>query len=274
MRIIRTIGELRAATAAWRGNGLTSAVVPTMGALHEGHLTLVREGLKHADRAVVTLFVNPKQFAATEDLSRYPRDEAGDAAKLETAGAHVLYAPAPAMIYPPGFATSVTPEGPAIAGLEDRFRPHFFAGVATVVAKLFNQAQCDFAMFGEKDWQQLQVVTRMAADLDIPTRVIGVPTIREADGLAMSSRNAYLGDAERAKATAIFRELTKAATAIRQGTSPAAACAKPDLEGFRVDYFEAREAESLRPVTDVSRPMRILAAATIGTTRLIDNIAV
>ncbi len=276
LQIVRTIAELRDVTGGWRKAGLTSAVVPTMGALHEGHLTLVRQGLQNADRAVATLFVNPKQFAANEDLSRYPRDEAGDAAKLESAGAHLLYAPAPEVMYPPNFATTVSLSGPATAGLEDRFRPDFFAGVATVVTKLFNQCQCDFAMFGEKDYQQLQVVTRMAADLDIPIKVLPVPTIREADGLAMSSRNAYLHKEERAKAVAIYKALTQAADAIRNGTSPNAATTKAaaSLTDFRVDYVEARSAENLARVETFDQPLRLLAAAWLGKTRLIDNIAI
>jgi pantoate--beta-alanine ligase len=276
LQIVRTIAELRDVTGGWRKAGLTSAVVPTMGALHEGHLTLVRQGLQNADRAVATLFVNPKQFAANEDLSRYPRDEAGDAAKLESAGAHLLYAPAPEVMYPPNFATTVSLSGPATAGLEDRFRPDFFAGVATVVTKLFNQCQCDFAMFGQKDYQQLQVVTRMAADLDIPIKVLPVPTIREADGLAMSSRNAYLSADERTKAVAIYKALTQAADAIRNGTSPNAATTKAaaSLTDFRVDYVEARSAENLARVETFDQPLRLLAAAWLGKTRLIDNIAV
>ncbi|MDP4823198.1 MAG: pantoate--beta-alanine ligase [Aestuariivirgaceae bacterium] len=276
LQIIRTIAELRAATSGWRKAVLKSAVVPTMGALHEGHLTLVREGLKHADRCVATLFVNPKQFAANEDLGRYPRDEAGDAAKLESAGAHLLYAPAPEVMYPPNFATTVSLTGPAGAGLEDRFRPEFFAGVATVVAKLFNQCQCDFAMFGEKDYQQLQVVKRMAADLDIPVEVVPVPTIREADGLAMSSRNAYLSAEERAKAVAIYTALTQAAATIRNGLAPdeAAAKAAASLADFRVDYVEARSAGDLARVEKFDQPLRLLAAAWLGKTRLIDNVAV
>ena len=276
LQIVRTIAELRDVTGGWRKAGLTSAVVPTMGALHEGHLTLVRQGLQNADRAVATLFVNPKQFAANEDLSRYPRDEAGDAAKLESAGAHLLYAPAPEVMYPPNFATTVSLSGPATAGLEDRFRPDFFAGVATVVTKLFNQCQCDFAMFGEKDYQQLQVVTRMAADLDIPIKVLPVPTIREADGLAMSSRNAYLHKEERAKAVAIYKALTQAADAIRNGTSPNAATTKAaaSLTDFRVDYVEARSAENLARVETFDQPLRLLAAAWLGKTRLIDNMAI
>ena len=274
MKIIRSIPALREAVQGWRAQGLGTAIVPTMGALHDGHLTLAREGLKRADRVIVTLFVNPKQFAANEDLSRYPRDEAGDAAKLEAAGAHLLYAPPPDVIYPPDFCTTISLTGPAAAGLEDKFRPHFFAGVATIVAKLLNQAQCDVAMFGEKDWQQLQVVTRMAADLDIATRILGVPTVRETDGLAMSSRNAYLSADERKAAPALHQALQQAAEAIRKGASPPEACANPHLPGFRIDYFEARHAASLAPATHAREPMRLLAAAWLGKTRLIDNIAV
>jgi pantoate--beta-alanine ligase len=275
LQIVRTIAELREVTSGWRKTELKSAVVPTMGALHEGHLTLVREGLKHADRCVATLFVNPKQFAANEDLSRYPRDEAGDAAKLESAGAHLLYAPAPEVMYPPNFATTVSLSGPAAAGLEDRFRPEFFAGVSTVVAKLFNQCQCDFAMFGEKDYQQLQVVTRMAADLDIPIQVVPVPTIREPHGLAMSSRNAYLSAEERKQAAAIYKALVLAAEAIRNGMAPdeAVSQAAAKLTDFRVDYVEARSAGDLARLEKFNQPLRLLAAAWLGKTRLIDNIA-
>ena len=276
LQIVRTIAELREVTGGWRKAGMKSAVVPTMGALHDGHLTLVREGLKHADRCVATLFVNPKHFAANEDLSRYPRDEAGDAAKLASAGANLLYAPAPEVMYPPNFATTVSLSGPAAAGLEDRFRPDFFAGVSTVVAKLFNQCQCDFAMFGEKDYQQLQVVTRMAADLDMPIQIVGCPTVRQLDGLAMSSRNAYLSAEERAKAVAIYKSLTQAAEAIRKGISPdeAAAKAAASLTDFRVDYVEARSAGTLERVDKFDTTLRLLAAAWLGKTRLIDNIAV
>jgi pantoate--beta-alanine ligase len=252
--------------------------VPTMGALHEGHLALVRHGLRHASRVVVTIFVNPKQFSATEDLSRYPRDEAGDVTKLESAGAHLVFAPAPEEVYPEGFATEVVVRGPAAAGLEDRFRPHFFNGVATVVAKLFIAAGADYAMFGEKDYQQLLVVTQMARDLGLPIQVIGVETTREADGLAMSSRNAYLTAQERAQAVAIIAALTAARDAIRAGTPPAeaASAAKRSLEaaGFRVDYVAARNARTLAEPSAPTEPLRLLAAAWLGKTRLIDNIAV
>lgn len=275
--IVRTLSELRAVTAGWRKAGLTQAVVPTMGALHDGHLLLVREGLRHADRVTATIFVNPKQFAAHEDLGRYPRDEVGDLAKLARAGAHLVYAPAPDVVYPPGFATTVSLGGPAKAGLEDKFRPQFFDGVATVVAKLFTSTGADFAMFGEKDYQQLMVVTQMAKDLDLPIRVIGVPTVREADGLAMSSRNAYLSAGERDKATAIIRALSEAAASIRTGGAPGfaadAAEARLAAQGFKVDYVAARNAVTLAEPAS-GDPIRLLAAARLGKTRLIDNIAV
>jgi pantoate--beta-alanine ligase len=276
--IVRSVEDLRAAIAVWRRQGHRVAVVPTMGALHDGHLALARHGLRHAGRVVVTIFVNPKQFAATEDLSRYPRDEAGDLAKLEAAGAHLVFAPPPEEVYPEGFATAVVVGGPAAAGLEDRFRPHFFSGVATVVAKLFIAAGADYAMFGEKDYQQLLVVTQMARDLGLAMQVIGVETSREPDGLAMSSRNAYLSVAERAQATAIIRALERARDAIRAGTPPAQAAAAAEralaAAGFKVDYVAARNARTLAEPVTTSEPLRLLAAAWLGSTRLIDNIAV
>jgi pantoate--beta-alanine ligase len=275
---IGTVEQLRRTVAGWRAQAMRTAVVPTMGALHQGHIALVHQGLRLADRVVVTIFVNPRQFGAHEDLGRYPRDEAGDRRKLKEAGAHLIYAPATLEMYPEGFATEVAVSGPAKVGLEDRFRPHFFAGVATAVAKLFIQAGCDYAMFGEKDYQQLKVVTRMASDLDIPTVVIPVPTVREGDGLAMSSRNGYLSDAERQQAPLIHRELQATADAIRQGAPPAEAAAAAaralTQAGFRVDYVEARNADTLAELHETSDPVRLLAAAWLGTTRLIDNIAV
>lgn len=278
LKIVRNILDLRKETAAWRAEGLSSAVVPTMGALHEGHVTLVREGLKHADRVMTTIFVNPKQFAAHEDLGRYPRTEASDVAQLEAAGAHLVFAPPPDEIYPPGFATGVTMAGAAKAGLEDKFRPHFFDGVATIVAKLFTQSQADFAMFGEKDYQQLMVVTRMARDLDLPITVIGVPTVREASGLALSSRNAYLSKIEHHQAATLYQRLTTAAEKIRAGQKPtrATAAARRSLTtmGFRVDYVAARNAETLALPKEPDEPLRLLAAVWLGNTRLIDNIAV
>ncbi len=277
-KIVRTIKALRRATAKWRAEGLSYAVVPTMGALHDGHLLLVREGLKRADRVIATIFVNPRQFAAHEDLGRYPRDEAGDLRKLGSAGCHLVFAPDPAEVYPPAFATTVSLAGPAAAGLEDKYRPRFFDGVATIVAKLFIQTGAGYAMFGEKDYQQLKVVTRMARDLDIAIEVAGVPTLREADGLAMSSRNAYLSNSERLQAPAIFCELSQAAEKIRNGINPKTACRAAHRSltklGFKVDYLTARHAETLAATIKAGDPLRLIAAAWLGKTRLIDNIAV
>jgi pantoate--beta-alanine ligase len=222
-----------------------------MGALHAGHVALVAEGLRRAERVVATIFVNPAQFGPNEDFSRYPRNEDADADMLAEAGAHLVFAPPPDVIYPAGFCTTVSLAGPAKMGLEDRFRPHFFDGVATIVAKLLVQSGADFAMFGEKDYQQLKVVTRMARDLDIATEIIAVPTLREPDGLAMSSRNAYLSAADRAAAPLLYCCLIEAADAIRSGTPPPAAAraAHEALEaaGFRVDYVQARNAGHPHP---------------------------
>ena len=277
-KLLRTLAALRQETASWRKAGLTYAVVPTMGAIHSGHMQLVAQGLKRADRVITTIFVNPKQFAAHEDLGKYPRDEAGDVMKLGEAGSHAIYLPSPEEIYPPGFVTTVSLTGPAKAGLEDKFRPHFFNGVATVVAKLFTQTGADYAMFGEKDYQQLKVVTRMAKDLDIPIEVVGVPTVREADGLAKSSRNVYLSPEERQRALAIFRNLTHAAERIRAGADPQSAARSAArrlrAEGFKVDYVAARNAETLALPQAPDEPLRLIAAAWAGKTRLIDNIPV
>lgn len=278
-KIIRTIEGLRRETAKWRGDDLTFAIVPTMGALHEGHLALVAEGLEHADRVIVTIFVNARQFGANEDLSRYPRDEAGDVAKLAAAGVHLIFAPSADEIYAENFATTVVLKGPAKANLEDKFRPHFFDGVATIVAKLFIQSGADFAIFGQKDYQQLQVVTRMTRDLDLPIEVIGVPTVRAPDGLALSSRNQYLTKTERHQATAIYKSLNQAAEKIRSGIDPQkamrAASRSLTTLGFKVDYVTARNAKTLDvPLSHSDEPLRLLAAAWIGKTRLIDNIEV
>lgn len=277
-KLVRTIAALRRETARWRSEGLNYAVVPTMGAIHSGHTQLVSEGLKRADRVITTIFVNPKQFAANEDLGKYPRDEDGDVRKLGKAGTHLIFSPSPDEMYPSGAATTVTLSGPAKAGLEDRFRPHFFDGVATVVAKLFIQTGADFAMFGEKDYQQLKVVTRMAADLDIPIEVIGVPTVREDDGLAKSSRNVYLTKTERQLAVAIYRNLQTAAERIRSGINPQSATRSATrmlmAQGFKVDYVTARNAESLAIPQHKDEPMRLIAAAWLGKTRLVDNIPV
>ncbi len=276
--IVRSITDLRRYMRPWRAQGLRIALVPTMGALHAGHVALVAQGLQRAERVVATIFVNRAQFGPNEDFSRYPRNEDADAARLAAAGAHLVFAPQPGEIYPAGFCTMVSLAGPAKAGLEDRFRPQFFDGVATIVAKLLIQSGADFAMFGEKDYQQLKVVTRMARDLDIATEIIAVPTLREPDGLAMSSRNAYLSSRDRTTAALLYRSLSEAADAIRSGTPPpeAARTAHNALgaAGFKVDYVEARNAETLAALRQPGEPIRLLAAAWLSGTRLIDNIAV
>lgn len=275
---LHNIERLRHQIQTWRNQGLRSALVPTMGALHEGHLELVRAGIRIADRVVVTVFVNPKQFGPNEDLATYPRDLAGDMALLEKAGVHLVYVPATDDMYPAGFSTTVTLAGPAKAGLEDRFRPHFFDGVATIVAKLFNQAGCDYAMFGEKDYQQLMVVKQMARDLNLLTSVIGVETVRNANGLALSSRNAYLSEKDHKTAESLNRCLNDVAANLRAGMAVDKAIASGQAflaeKGFKVDYLEARHANNLEKIADRSEPIRLLAAAWLGKTRLIDNIAV
>jgi pantoate--beta-alanine ligase len=274
----RTIAALRSRVAAWRKAGESVALVPTMGALHEGHLALVRAARERSRHAVVSIFVNPTQFAPNEDFKAYPRDEATDLAKLATVATDAVFAPTVAEMYPEGFATSVAVGGPS-AGLETDFRPHFFGGVATVVAKLLLACLPDVAIFGEKDYQQLLVVRRMVADLAIPVTIIGHPTLREPDGLARSSRNAYLSPAERTVAPKLNQALREAAAAIANGKpiQEALAAARATLAsaGFAVDYIELRNADTLSPVTDPKRePLRLLAAARLGKTRLIDNIPV
>lgn len=278
MPIVRTVRELRAIVADWHRNGDRVALVPTMGALHAGHLALVGEGRRRADRVIATIFVNPKQFGAGEDLDRYPRREAADAAALEAAGCDLLFAPDVAEVYPAGFATHVSVAG-VTDDLDGAARPGHFDGVATVVAKLLNQAQADVAIFGEKDYQQLLTIKRLARDLDIPTEIVGYPTVREADGLALSSRNAYLSPDERRHAAELPRTLAAASEAIRAGGDVAAALRVATEQllaaGFAsVDYVELRDAETLVPLTRLDRPARLLAAARIGGARLIDNIAV
>ena len=277
-KIIRTIESLRKETALWRREGRTCAIVPTMGALHQGHLQLVRRAFHHADKVVVSIFVNPKQFGVAEDLSRYPRDEDNDVAMLAEENVPLVFMPSAQQIYPADFATSVNVSGPAKAGLEDKFRPQFFDGVATIVAKLFIQSGADFALFGEKDYQQLQVVKRMAKDLDLPITVIGVETEREESGLALSSRNRYLSKLELQQATAIYKNLQQAAEKIRGGSkaqsATRAAARSLTTLGFKVDYVTARNASSLAVPHTEDEPMRLLAAAWLGKTRLIDNIAV
>jgi pantoate--beta-alanine ligase len=279
LKTVRTIDTLRAGVNGWRRQNMRTALVPTMGALHDGHLRLVEQGLRIAERVVVTIFINPTQFAPGEDLDAYPRTEKSDIDKLRAAGAHLVFAPSRLEMYPEGFSAKVSMGGPAKAGLEDAFRPHFFDGVATIVAKLFLAAGCDYAMFGEKDYQQLKVVTAMSRDLSIPITVVGVPTVREASGLAMSSRNAYLSKEEREIAPVLHKTLQELAANIRDGKNIARSCttARKQLSaaGFKPDYVEARSAERLEPVKKAGlTQVRLLAAAWLGNTRLIDNIAV
>ncbi len=278
MTILRTLRQLRETVAAWRAEGATIAVVPTMGALHEGHLSLVRAAMARADRVIVTLFVNPKQFDSAEDLAAYPRTEEEDARKLAPLGAHVLYVPDPDQIYPEGFSTTVSVSGVS-EGLCGAHRRGHFDGVATVVAKLLLQTGADLAFFGEKDYQQLLVVRRMARDLDIPVAIVACPTIREPDGLALSSRNGRLNPRQRAIAPALARELSAAA-----GRIGAAAPVRQVLieareallaAGFdKVEYVELRAEEDLRPLDAPDRPARLFAAAWLGEVRLIDNLPV
>ena len=276
LAVARTVADLRRRVRAWRRAGETVALVPTMGALHAGHLALVTRAHELCDRVVASLFVNPTQFGPNEDFARYPRDEGSDAAKLVAARCDLLYAPSLEEMYPRGFSTSIS-VGALAEGQCGRFRPGHFAGVATVVTKLLQQAQADVACFGEKDWQQLQVIRRVVHDLDIAVRIEGVPTVREADGLALSSRNAYLSAAERVAAPALQRILREVARRIEQGDAVAAAVADGISElgraGFtKVDYVDAVEAETLVSLVRADRPARILAAAWLGRTRLIDNV--
>ena len=307
LQVVRSIAELRGVVTHWRNNGLKIALVPTMGALHAGHLALVRRAGELADRTIVSIFVNPSQFAPHEDLARYPRDEAGDLAKLATEKCHLVWAPTAAEMYPEGFATRIAPAG-AAQGLESDFRPHFFGGVTTVCAKLFGAATPDAAVFGEKDYQQLCVVRQMVRDLNMPLEVAGVETTREADGLALSSRNVYLTAEERKVAPAlhrVLRDVADKASAVMRGaargkhkaprptplvrdpTLPpqahqlpnlAAICeaAATDLQsvGFtKIDYVAVRHAGTLKVVTEAGpAPLRVLAAAWLGATRLIDNV--
>lgn len=279
LSIVRGAEGLRALLAPWRREGLRIGFVATLGALHRGHAVLVEHALAACDRVVVSVFVNPTQFAPHEDFARYPRTEEADAALLERVGAQVLYAPAVEEIYPPGDATRVTVAG-LTEPMEGAIRPHFFTGVATVCARLFCHVQPDATFFGEKDYQQLLVVRRMARDLGLGIEVIGVPTVREPDGLALSSRNAYLSPEERAAAPALHRVLQDVATALCDGATMAAL--GPDAVGALVtagftlpDYLDLRDAETLAPLDRLdATPARLLVAARLGTTRLIDNIPV
>ena len=277
--VTRTVSSLRRALARFRRSGERIALVPTMGALHRGHLALVAQARRRADRVVVSIFVNPTQFAPHEDFGGYPRGFAADLKALQVAKADLVWAPSAEEMYPDGFATRIEPQGAAKAGLEDKFRPHFFGGVATVVAKLLTQVTPDFAMFGEKDYQQLRVVTQMAKDLNLPLKVIGVPTVRETDGLALSSRNAYLSPAERRAAPTLYRVLKASAARIRQREPAEKVLQQGQAEiaraGFALDYLEARHALTLEPIASrKAGPIRLLVAARIGKTRLIDNLAV
>jgi pantoate--beta-alanine ligase len=277
--VIRTVAMLREHIAQWRREGARVGLIPTMGALHEGHLTLVRRALAAGERAVVSIFVNPTQFGPNEDFSAYPRREAADVATFAAAGGHLVWAPTVEEMYPAGFATHV-----AVSGLTDGlcgpFRPGHFQGVATVVAKLLLQVQADHAYFGQKDYQQLRVVTRMARDLDIPTGIVDVPTVREADGLALSSRNAYLSASERQAAGQLPRILRETAAAASAGEAPFArllesARARLAAAGFGpIDYVSINDAETLVPVDSLVRPARLFVAARLGRTRLIDNIPI
>ena len=276
--IARTVAELRAHVATWRGRGGRVALVPTMGALHAGHLALIAAARLQAEHIVASIFVNPAQFGPNEDFDRYPRDQASDAAALARAGCDLLYAPGVTEMYPAGFATAVS-----VGALADRLcgaaRPGHFDGVATVVTKLLLQAMPDVALFGEKDWQQLTIIRRLVRDLDLPVEVAGVPIVRDVDGLALSSRNAYLSAAEREQALALPQALASARDRLLTGgevvTVLAAARTALLGSGFRqVDYVELAGVDDLAPLATLDRPARLLAAAWIGTTRLIDNLAV
>lgn len=276
--IVTTAAELKAQIAAWRKDRQRIALVPTMGALHEGHLSLVREARLRADRVVVSIFVNPTQFAPQEDFSRYPRMLEDDRAKLGLGAGHLIYAPSVREMYPEGRIKKIEVAGPS-EGLESDFRPHFFRGVATVVATLFRHCQPDVALFGEKDYQQLLVVRRMVEDLGLAIEIAAAPTVREKDGLALSSRNAYLDAKERKIAGQLNMALQRTAKRAKTGISIPVAEAEGQAAlltaGFaRVDYVAIRDAETLRTIRALDHPARILAAAYIGTTRLIDNMAV
>lgn len=278
LAIVRTVSELREAVAGWRRAGETVGLVPTMGALHAAHMALVDEARKHADRVIATIFVNPTQFGPDEDFSSYPRREARDIETLRAHGVDLLFAPGVDEMYPAGFETIV--DVPDISqGLCGDHRPGHFAGVATIVTKLLLQALPDCAVFGEKDYQQLQVIRRLALDLDIPVKIIGLPTVREADGLAISSRNAYLSPADRATASKMNAALKAVAEQVLAGAPVATACAAGHealaAAGFSpIEYLEVRAADTLLPADQapVDAPLRALAAAWLGETRLIDNI--
>ncbi len=274
--VVATVAELGARVAAWRGSGIRVGLVPTMGALHEGHLALVDQARKLSQQVIVSIFVNPTQFAPNEDFDRYPRSLGTDLQKLGAA-ADLVFAPPVAEMYPQGFSLVIEMGGPA-QGLESDYRPHFFAGVATIVAKLLIAAMPDIAIFGEKDYQQLLVVRRLVRDLALPVDIVGAPIVREADGLAMSSRNAYLNAHERQIAASLHRVIDDVAARVRAGEAIAvaeshAAQALLDAGFDSVDYVAMRDAETLEPLAEFRRPARVLGAARLGRTRLIDNVA-
>jgi pantoate--beta-alanine ligase len=277
VQTIRQTESLREAVAAYRAEGARVALVPTMGALHAGHMALVEAAKRPGTRVIASIFVNPKQFGAGEDLSRYPRKETADTRMLKEAGCDLLWMPPVEAMYPDGFATNISVAGVS-DGLDGAARPGHFDGVATVVTKLFNQVRPDIAYFGEKDFQQLAVIRRMVIDLDMDIEIIGVPTQREDDGLALSSRNVYLDEEQRARAVALPRALGVAAKAIGRGDDPAIAIGAVrdalGAAGFEVDYVELVDAATLAPGGEPMQPRRLLAAARIGTTRLIDNLAI
>lgn len=273
MQIVRTVADLRTVVARWRNAGESVGLVPTMGALHRGHLALLARARIEAARVITSIFVNPKQFGPNEDLARYPRREADDAALLEDAGCDLLFLPDVATIYPPGFATKISMGGLGDM-LEGATRPGHFDGVATVVARLLGLAQADVAVFGEKDYQQLLIVKRLVADLALPTRIIGHSTLREPDGLALSSRNIYLSADERARAPALHAALVAAAEGLRREKVSVLERARAAVEaaGFRLDYLDLRDADDLSPRE--TAPGRLITAAWMGSTRLIDNVSV
>ena len=279
MQIIRDLAGLRAVCRALRDEGRGLALVPTMGALHAGHIALVEEGRRRAGAVVASVFVNPRQFAPGEDLVKYPRRERADFRMLEAAGCDVVWAPPIGAMYPAGFATTVSISG-VTAMLEGLVRPGHFDGVATVVLKLFNQVAPDIALFGEKDWQQIAVIRRLVLDLDLPVEIVGVPTVRDDHGVALSSRNAYLSEEELTTARALPRALGEAAAMIGRGepvdAALAAACARLDEAGFAgIDYVTLRDASTLAAIDRLGdAPARLLAAARIGATRLLDNLPV
>jgi pantoate--beta-alanine ligase len=278
VEIVRTVADLRRHVRAWKAAGELVGVVPTMGALHDGHLSLARRARVECERVITTIFVNPKQFNNPEDLKKYPRTEEADAALLATVPVDLIFAPQPDEVYPDGYSTNVTVAGVS-EPLEGKMRPGHFDGVATVVSKLFGMTMADRGYFGQKDWQQLQVVQKLVADLNIPVAVVGCETIREADGLAMSSRNVRLTPEGRNVAGVLYSAITAAADDIRAGQSDRMAireaAEKVRAAGFeRVEYIELRDAATLLPSDDVHRPRRMLAAAWLDGVRLIDNIPV